>query len=276
MTREVTGQTSQEIGAPLSEPNIRSGLVTKRIGNAIHLFQEVDSTNDEAAGLAARGAPEGVVVIADSQRRGRGRLGRRWASPGGVGLYLSVILRPPIQPHEAPALTLLGAVAVADAVERTTGLDAGIKWPNDLIVRGRKVAGILGEIAAETSCLHHVILGIGINVNQTEADFEGELRQTASSLRIEAGHPVDRTAIGRSLCESLDGWYDRFLSDGIAFVLERARQRCLTLGRVVVARTGDEELRGLAVALGSAGELVVRDADAKLHRLLVGDVTLTG
>ena len=274
--REVTGRASQEIEAPLREPDIRSGLVTKRIGSAIHLFQVLGSTNDEAAALAASGAAEGTVVIADAQRCGRGRMGRRWESPGRVGLYLSVVLRPPIPPDGAPALTLLGAVAVADAIELTTGLVAEIKWPNDLIVRGRKVGGILGEMAADTSRLYHVILGIGINVNQTEADFEGELRQTATSLRIEEGRPFDRTAVARSLCEGLDGWYDRFLSEGLAPILERVRQRCLTLGRVVVARLGDQEVCGLAVALDGAGALVIRDAGGGLHRLLAGDVMLTG
>jgi BirA family biotin operon repressor/biotin-[acetyl-CoA-carboxylase] ligase len=276
MTFEVTGRTLEEVEAPLSEPNIRSGLATKRIGNALYLLEVVDSTNDEAAGLAARGAPEGAVVIADGQLRGRGRMGRRWASPRGMGLYLSVILRPPIQPHEAPALTLVGAVAVADAIERATGLVAGIKWPNDLMLRGRKVAGILGEMAAEASSLHHVILGIGINVHQGETDFEGELRKTATSLRIEVGGAVDRSGMARSLCESLDEWYDRFLTYGVSPIVESVRQRCLTLGHVVMARSGDQEVSGVAVELDDAGALVIRDASGGLHRVFAGDVMLTG
>lgn len=271
----MAGQTSHAIEAPLSESDIRSGLVTRRIGIGLHLLQAVDSTNDEAAKLASGGAPEGTVVIADAQFRGRGRMGCQWESPKDVGLYLSVILRPPIPPHAAPILTLLGAVAVADAIERTTGLAAGVKWPNDLIVRGRKVAGILGEMAAENSRLRHVVLGVGINVNQTEEGFKGELEKTASSLRIEVGHHVDRTAMVRSLCRGLDDWYDRFLSDGVASILERARQLCLTLGRAVVARSGNQELRGLAVAIDDAGALVIRDDSGEAHRLLAGDVTLT-
>jgi BirA family biotin operon repressor/biotin-[acetyl-CoA-carboxylase] ligase len=270
------GQASQEIAAPLSEADIRSAIVTRRIGHAIHLYQAVDSTNDEAMALAARGALDGTVVIADAQRRGRGRMGRSWASPGGVGIYLSVILRPAIQPHDAPSLTLLGAVAVAEAIEEVTGLAAGVKWPNDLIVRGRKVGGILGEVAAEVSRLHYVVLGIGVNVNQTEANFEGELGHTATSLRIETGRLVDRTAMIRSLCESLDRWYNCFLSEGPAPVLERLRRSCLTLGRQVVARSGDQQLCGLAVDLDHAGALLIRDADQQLHRLIAGDVTLTG
>jgi len=272
----VAGQASQEIAAPLSETDIRSGIVTRRIGRVIHLFHVVDSTNDEAKALAVGGALEGTVVIADAQERGRGRMGRSWTSPPGVGVYLSVILRPAIQPHDAPSLTLLGAVAVAEAIEEVTGLAAGVKWPNDLIVRGRKVGGILGEVAAEVSHLHYVVLGIGINVNQTEASFEGELRHTATSLRIESGRLVDRTAMIRSLCESLDRWYNCFLSEGPAPIIERLRQRCLTLGQRVVARSGDQELCGLAVDVDGSGALLIRDADQRLHRLIAGDVTLTG
>ncbi|WP_337289630.1 biotin--[acetyl-CoA-carboxylase] ligase [Candidatus Methylomirabilis sp.] len=276
MRLEEAVKSPQEILAPLDESAIRAGLVTRRIGTTIHLFQEVDSTNDEAVALASRSEAEGAIVIAEAQRRGRGRLGRRWQSPRGLGLYLSVILRPTIPPHGAPVLTLMGAVAGVEAIERTTGLITALKWPNDLIVHGRKVGGMLSEMAVEGSRLLHVILGIGINVNQTEADFDGELRQTAGSLRVEAGHPVDRTAIVRSFCESLDSWYERFLSDSSLPILEHVRRRCLTLGRQVTARSGDQEISGLAVELESDGRLVIRDARGALHHLLAGDVTLTG
>jgi BirA family biotin operon repressor/biotin-[acetyl-CoA-carboxylase] ligase len=272
----MTRQDSQEIGAALRVADLTSGMATRRIGRAIHLFRTVDSTNDEAAVLASKGALEGTVVIADAQRRGRGRLGRSWASPGGDGIYLSVILRPAIPPHDAPALTLLGGVAAAGAVQEAAGVDAGIKWPNDLMARGRKLGGILGEAAVEAPRLHHVILGIGINVNQTGESFDGELRRTATSLRIEAGRPVDRTEVVRSICRGLDRWYDGFLSRGPAEVIERLRQCCVTLGRVVVAKSGDQELRGLAVDVDETGALLVRDTDQRLHRLLAGDVTLSG
>ena len=272
----MSGFASHAVAAPLREQEIRSGFVTKRIGRAIHLFRAVDSTNDEAAALAARDAPEGTVVIADSQRRGRGRMGRVWASPAEVGVYLSVILRPAIAPQAVPALSLLGAVAVGEAIERTTGLAPAVKWPNDLVLRGRKVGGILGEAAGDAARLHHVVLGIGINVNHTEECLGPEMRRAATSLRIETGALVDRTAMIRSLCESLDGWYDRFLSEGAGPILDRLRQCCMTLGRVVVATSGDQELRGLAVDVDEAGALLIRDADQRLHRLIAGDVTLSG
>lgn len=266
----------QELLAPLQQGEIRAGLTTRRIGTTIRLFQEVESTNDEAAALADRGEAEGAIVIAEAQRRGRGRMGRRWQSPRGLGLYLSVILRPAIPPQSAPLLTLMGAVAAADAIERTTGLTTALKWPNDLIVHGRKVGGILGEMAADSSGLLHVILGFGINVNQAETDFEAELRRTAGSLRVEADHPIDRTAMVRSFCESLDGWYERFLCDGPLPILEHARRRCLTVGRMVTARSGDQEISGFAVELDDLGRLVIRDAQGALHHLVAGDVTLAG
>lgn len=266
----------EDILAPLQEAEIRAGLTTRRIGAVIYLFQEVESTNDEAAALADRGEAEGAIVIAERQRHGRGRMGRRWESPRGLGLYLSVILRPAIPPQNAPLLTLMGAVASAEAIERTTGLMTALKWPNDLLVHGRKVGGILGEMAADSSGLLHVVLGIGINVNQTEADFEAELRRTAGSLRIEVGRPVDRTVIIRSFCESLDGWYERFLSDGPLPILEDVRRRCLTVGRMVTARSGDQEVSGFAVELDDIGRLVIRDATGVVHHLVAGDVTLTG
>jgi len=265
-----------DVCAPLQESAIKAGLMTRRIGVAIHLFQEVESTNDEAATLAGRGESEGTMVIAERQQRGRGRLGRRWESPMGLGLYLSVILRPPIPPQDATMLTLLGAVAGAEAIERTTGLTIALKWPNDLILHGRKVGGILGEMAAEDARLLYVILGIGINVNQTETDFPGELRQIATSLRVEADHPIDRAAMVRSFCESLDEWYERFLSAGSQPVLEQVRHRCLTVGRMVAARSGDEEMSGFAVELDDRGRLVIRDAMGVLHHLVAGDVTLAG
>lgn len=272
----MAGRDSPDLLAPLRESEIRAGLIARRIGTTIHLLQEVDSTNDQAAALAGRGEAEGAIVMAEAQRSGRGRMGRRWESPRGLGLYLSVILRPPIAPQGAPMLTLMGAVAGALAVERTTGLTAALKWPNDLIVHGRKVGGILGEMAAEGLRLRHVILGIGLNVNQAEADFDETLRQTASSLLVEAGHPVDRTALARSLCKSLDRWYERFLSGGAHPILDEARGRCLTLGRVVAARSGDQEVSGVAVELDDEGRLVIRDANGGFHRLLAGDVTITG
>ncbi len=266
----------EDILAPLQEAEIRAGLTTRRIGAVIYLFQEVESTNDEAAALADRGEAEGVIVIAERQRHGRGRMGRRWESPRGLGLYLSVILRPAIPPQNAPLLTLMGAVASAEAIERTTGLMTALKWPNDLLVHGRKVGGILGEMAADSSGLLHIVLGIGININQTEADFEPELRRTAGSLRIEVGRPVDRTVIIRSFCESLDGWYERFLSDGPLPILEDVRHRCLTVGRMVTARSGDQEVSGFAVELDDIGRLVIRDSTGVVHHLVAGDVTLTG
>jgi BirA family biotin operon repressor/biotin-[acetyl-CoA-carboxylase] ligase len=203
-------------------------------------------------------------------------MGRPWASPPGLGIYLSVVLRPAISAQQAPVLALLGAMASAEAVDRAAALDTGIKWPNDLIIRDRKVGGVLGEAAIEGSAVQYVILGVGLNVNQTDADFEADLRSSATSLRIESGRCIDRSAMTRLLCERLDAWYERFLSDGSAPILDGVRARCATLGRQVVAGSGDREVRGLAVEIDDAGALVIRDAQGQLRRLFAGDLTLTG
>jgi BirA family biotin operon repressor/biotin-[acetyl-CoA-carboxylase] ligase len=269
-------RSRQEISGELRGSDLGLELVTKRVGASVYLFETVDSTNEEAARLAAGGATEGTIVLAEGQRRGRGRMGRRWSSPPRLGLYLSVVLRPAIPPQSAPALALLGAVASCEAIERVANLEAEIKWPNDVVMRGRKVGGVLGEIDADPARIRHVILGIGLNLNQGEGDFEAELRPVATSLRIESGRYVDRIEVTRAVCECLDRWYDRFLVDGVDSVIEAVRRRCRTLGQGVVARVAGHALRGVAVDMDGDGALMIRDDDGRVRRLVAGDVTLAG
>ena len=171
----------------LSPAEVRPFLRTRWIGKTIHYFRTVDSTNAQAYQLALRGAGEGEIVVAESQEKGRGRLGRRWFSPPFRNLYLSVILRPKIPPHQAPLITLMAAVATAEAIEKTSGLHPMMKWPNDLLMKGRKLAGLLNEIHSETDRVHFVILGIGVNLNTDERAFSKEIRDIATSLKRETG-----------------------------------------------------------------------------------------
>jgi BirA family biotin operon repressor/biotin-[acetyl-CoA-carboxylase] ligase len=272
----VVEQPTPEEAGLAAERATRSGLSRPRIGMRWHLFETVESTNEEAARLAGAGVAEGTVVVADAQRRGRGRMGRRWDSPSRLGLYMSVVLRPPIAAHDAPVLSLVGAVAAAEAIERETGLAAKIKWPNDLVLRGLKVGGILGEVQTGAARVQAIILGIGINVNQTVTDFPVALRGRATSLRIEAGSAVDRGAMTRALCDSLDRWYDRFLSAQVGAILDEVRRRCLTVGCEVVAWCGGQPVRGLALEVDDSGALVIEDAAGRRHRLVAADVTLKG
>lgn len=253
---------------------IRSGLPTKRIGHFIVALEEVGSTNDAVAKLAESGAPEGTAVVAEQQLRGRGRLGRHWESPKGVGIWTSVLLRPFIPSPQAPFLSLLAAVAAAEAIEETTSLPVQIKWPNDLFLEERKAGGILAELSVEGMSIRHLVLGIGINVNHCPDDFSVELRPSAVSLRMALGRPVPRLSLLRSLYLKLDYWYDRFLVEGSRLVLDQYRRRCLTLGKAVEVKSEDGVFLGDAVDLGPGGELLVKLPSGEVRAVFAGEATL--
>ena len=174
-----------------------SGLKTRRLCGPVYHFEEVASTNDLAKELAARGAPEGTLIVAEAQSRGRGRLGRQWNSPPGTGLYVSLLLRPPLPPTEMPQITLTTAVAAARALKRVTGVAPGIKWPNDLLLAGKKLGGILTEMETESEQIRHLVVGLGLNVD-TRA-FPEELAATATSLALGLGRPLPINSGWRSL-----------------------------------------------------------------------------
>lgn len=232
------------------------------------------STNSDAFRLAENGAQEGTVVLADCQSGGKGRLGRRWESPAGVNLYCSVILRPDLLPYEASQLTFLSAVAVANAIEGVSGLSPAIKWPNDLLLHGRKVAGLLNEMSAETDRVGFVILGIGVNLNMAKAQFPQDLRFPATSLMLETGSPVSRTAFAVRLFRELAAGYERFRQDGFAAVREEWSRRCNAFGREVSVDMGNSTLRGPFAGIDQDGALLLRRPDGTTERILSGDVTV--
>lgn len=247
---------------------------TRIIGRDIQVFQSTASTNDIADRLARDGVPEGIVVFAESQSQGRGRLGRRWESPPGQGLWMSVLLRPRLAPPAATQLTVLAAVACARAVERQTGLHPEIKWPNDLLFGGRKCGGILLEMSAELDHIRHVILGIGLDVNVAPTDFPASLRGIATSLRAELGSPVDRPALAAVLIEELDLAYHQLDSGGFTALADEWEARCTTIGQRVVIRMGPRELAGTAESLDDDGALLIRTEHGRLERVMGGDVSL--
>lgn len=249
---------------------------TRIIGRDIRVFQETASTNDIADRLARDGVAEGIVVFAETQSNGRGRLGRRWESPKGQGLWLSVLLRPRLSPPAATQLTVLAAVACARAVERQTGLHPAIKWPNDLLFHGRKCGGILLELSAELDHIRHVVLGIGLDVNVAPADFPAGLRGVATSLRAELGCPVDRPALAAALIRELDLAYHQLDSGAFTTLADEWEARCTTLGQRVVIRMGARELVGTAESLDDDGALLIRTEHGRLERVVGGDVTLAG
>ncbi len=256
----------------LTPSEIKPLLKTKWMGKVLHHFQTIPSTNTEAYQLALRGAPEGEIVIAESQEKGRGRLGRHWVSPPFLNLYLSVILRPDIPPPQASLITLMAAVAVAEGIERFSGLHPVIKWPNDILLKNRKVAGLLNEIHSETDRIHFVILGVGVNLNMDKKLFTKEIRSTATSLKMETGKTVSRKEFVPCLLEALEKWYTLFLRKGGKPVLEAWRERAQIRGKAVKVTSFGETLFGRAVDVDSEGRLILETEKGERKRIVAGDV----
>jgi len=247
---------------------------TRVIGREIQVFEETTSTNDLMARLARGGVKEGVVIFAESQSKGRGRLGRRWISPARKGLWFSVLLRPDIQPQAATQLTIASATALARAITLQTGIVPEIKWPNDLLIRGKKIAGILTEMSAELDHLKEAILGIGIDVNLETNEFPAALRKTATSIRIESGQMVDRAGLAVAILRELDRDYDRIKRGEFDVIAEQWQERCTTIGSQVSIRIGDRVIRGRAESLDADGALLLRGQHGHLERIIGGDVTM--
>lgn len=252
---------------------IQRRLRAARFGREVAYRAEVGSTNEEAARLARAGAPEGTLVVAEHQTAGRGRLGRRWASPRHLNLYASFVLRPALAPAEAPQISLVAAVAVARALAAAGAPEVAIKWPNDCLIGGRKVAGILTEMDAELDRVRSVILGIGVNLNTPLRAFPAELRATATSLLHATGRRADRVAFTATLCDELEAVYDRFLHEGFAAVAgDWERWSCLS-GRAVTVACGDRRISGTVRGLDRDGRLVVHGPQGE-ERIVAGDVTV--
>lgn len=247
---------------------------TKVVGRDIRVFEETTSTNDVIEKLARDGVKEGVAVFAESQTRGRGRLGRKWMSPARKGLWFSVLLRPNLRPQEATQLTVAAATALRRAIAAQTDLKPGIKWPNDIQIHGRKVAGILTELNAELDSVKYVILGIGVDVNLAAGDFPHELRKLATSLRIETGKMISRAELATAILQELDADYNRVVSGKFSAVADEWEAHCSTIGHDVAIRIGDRQIRGRAEALDEDGALLLRTDHGHLERIIGGDVTL--
>ncbi len=262
------------VGVPdrLTPLELRPLLNTHDLGQTLHWYEELGSTSDRAKELADEGADPGTVVVAETQTAGRGRRGRVWASPPRRNLYFSVILRPELPPARAPELTLVASVALCDAL-RQAGVQAGIKWPNDLLVSGRKIAGILTELAAEPDRVHWVVVGAGVNVNARAEDFPEELRAAATSVLLERGQAAPRALFAAACFTALEEWLDRHAEDGFGPVRDAWRERSVTLGREVIVEADGREIAGTAEDIDESGALLVRSR-AGVERILSGDVTL--
>jgi len=241
------------------------------LGSKIYYSSVMESTNNEAKRLAQKGVPNGTLVIAERQHGGRGRMGRSWNSPMG-GIWLSAILRPDLSPTDAPKLTILAAVAVAEAIIQSTGICANIKWPNDILVDGKKVCGILTEMSAEMDLINYVIIGIGINVNND--NFPDELKDKSASLKQIKGEEVNRVNVLASLLERLEGYYIKAEKEGFEEIFERWRALCVNLGKQVKIVGKNESFEGTAIDIDSSGALLVKTPSEKIVKVLSGDVSL--
>jgi BirA family biotin operon repressor/biotin-[acetyl-CoA-carboxylase] ligase len=256
----------------LTPTEIKPLLKTKWLGKTIHYFNSIVSTNSKAYELASQGVKEGEVVIAESQTKGKGRLGRNWFSPPYLNLYLSAILRPKIPPPQAPLITLMAAVATAEAIEKFSGLQPLIKWPNDILLNGRKMAGLLNEIKSETDRIHFVILGIGVNLNIAGKMFPKEIRAIATSLKEEMGQGVSRKIFLASFLQELEKWYTVFIKQGEAIILKSWRERAQIKGRQVRMVSFGETITGRAIDVDSDGALIIETRRGERKRVVAGDV----
>jgi BirA family transcriptional regulator, biotin operon repressor / biotin---[acetyl-CoA-carboxylase] ligase len=244
------------------------------IGRDIRVFEQTTSTNDVIEKLARDGVKEGVVVFAESQTKGRGRLGRKWISPAHKGLWFSILLRPDLRPQEATQLTVASATALRRAIQNETGLKPEIKWPNDVLIGGKKVAGILTELSAEVDRVKHIILGIGVDVNLDAGELPMELRKTATSLKIETGEMISRAELAVAILRALDEDYARICAGKFAAVADEWEAHCATIGKNVTVHIGDRKIRGRAESLDDDGALLIRTEHGHLERIIGGDVTL--
>jgi len=266
-----TGYFLEEVPDILTPDVLRQRLKGGPFGKRIYHFFKTDSTNRVALELGHAGEPEGAVVLAEEQTAGRGRAGRTWQSERAAGIYVTLLLRPKLAPVQAPLLTMMAGLSAQAAILAVTGLEADVKWPNDLLIRGKKVGGILTEMHAEPGAVRFVIVGIGLNVNQEK--FVGELGAIATSLRIETGKPSSRMELLVRLLREFESDYNRFLREGAKGVTARFEKvSSYANGKRVRVTNGAESFAGTTAGLGAEGLLQVKRDDGQVVTVIAGDV----
>jgi BirA family biotin operon repressor/biotin-[acetyl-CoA-carboxylase] ligase len=256
----------------ITSDRIIASLKTKRFGKKVHAFWQVGSTNRFATRAAARGEPEGTLVIAEMQKRGKGRLKRSWDSRFGKGLWFSIILRPSFPGSRAGLFTYLAGVSVAQAVENVTGLIPDFKWPNDLLYKNKKFCGILSEVEFTDGNIDFIILGIGINVLHRKSDFPGILSQNATSIVIETSKRSDRIELLSEIMARLESNYERCISRGFESIIDYWKSRCPLLGEEIRILQNNQHLSGIFEDLDENGCMMLRKNDGSLTRVIAGDM----
>jgi BirA family biotin operon repressor/biotin-[acetyl-CoA-carboxylase] ligase len=266
-----TGYFLEQVPDILTPDMLRHRLKGSLFGKHIHHFFKTDSTNRVALELGHAGEPEGTVVVAEEQTAGRGRAGRAWFSERAAGIYVTLLLRPRLAPVQAPLLTMMAGLSVHAAAEAVTGLNVDLKWPNDLLIGGKKAGGILTEMHAEPTQVRFVIVGIGLNVNQEK--FPGELASIATSLRMESGKRQSRMELLVRLLREFESDYNRFLREGVSGVVERFEMvSSYARGKRVRVSNGSESYVGTTAGVGPEGLLQVEREDGRLMTVIAGDV----
>jgi BirA family transcriptional regulator, biotin operon repressor / biotin---[acetyl-CoA-carboxylase] ligase len=269
--RAATGYFLEKVPDILTPDVLKQRLKGSLFGKRIYHFFKTDSTNRVAFELGHAGEPEGTIVLAEEQSAGRGRAGRTWHSERATGIYMTLLLRPKLAPVQAPLLTMMAGLSAHTAVEAVTGLAADLKWPNDLMVRGKKAGGILTEMHAEPGLVRFVVVGIGLNVNQER--FAGELASVATSLRQETGKPQSRTELLVRLLREFESDYNRFVREGAASVVKRFEVlSSYAHGKRVRVTNGTESYLGTTAGLGPEGLLQVERDDGRMVTVIAGDV----
>ena len=253
---------------------IMTHLKTKWLGHSICYKDLVDSSNNLAKKIANEGCEDGMIVVAEEQGAGKGRLSRGWISPHAKGIWFSVVLKPPFLPEEAPKCTLLAAVAVVKAINKIPGVNAAIKWPNDILLLGKKLVGILTEMSAEFGHINYVVIGIGINTNATPDDYPDEVKPLAVSVADAATAPFTRVELLADILENMEELYEKAVKEGFGPVLEEWRKYSCTLGQEVKVIAPDKTYLGTAVDIDAEGLLVVRKENGELEKVVAGDVSI--
>ncbi|WP_033541212.1 biotin--[acetyl-CoA-carboxylase] ligase [Planococcus sp. CAU13] len=257
------------------EPSaIQPLLKTERLGRTIEWIATCDSTQIIAHQLAQQGVPDGTAVLAEEQTAGRGRMARKWDSAYGKGIWMSVILRPDVPLHRAPQFTLVAAVAVVRAIEEVTGLRPDIKWPNDILLNGKKCTGILTELQSDADGIQALIIGIGLNANQDAGDFSDEVKDIATSLKMEAGQAVSRQQLVRAMLFYLEHYTAIYINEGFGVLKMMWESYSTTIGKPVRARMAKETLEGIAEGITDEGVLQLRTPDGRLHGIYSADIEM--
>ncbi|MGE7839472.1 biotin--[acetyl-CoA-carboxylase] ligase [Lysinibacillus sp. NPDC093712] len=259
----------------LSPTQLELFLKTERLGRQIHYFDVVDSTQTIAHKLAQEGAPDGTIVIGEEQTAGRGRMSRPWESAKGSGIWMTIILRPDVSPQQASSFTLVVAVAVTMAIKTLyKHVEPAIKWPNDLLINGKKCTGILTEMQAEADLVQALLVGIGINANQQEKDFSPDITNIATSLRIAAGEEINRAALVATILQYLEQFTELFVKEGFASIKELWEQMSCTIGQRIEVTTLRERFEGIASGITDEGVLQLTLSDGTIRTVYSGDIKI--